>query len=209
MYRLPEQLRAAVTLRNRGGGDAMTETLSNWSDGELDREHAHQLPLQLKLDADLHGKWDCYHLIGDALRGVYGPDLSAKIRARLDAEPTVLAPRWRRITAKLHRHTLPAVVSAAAVVFVAFVGFVALRGVQQDVPPTAAIPKPYPEQVAVAAGEGADAYLLAHQRYSPSNEMQGIAPYVRTVAAMRRPPFNTSGVHPGAGLTAKPCLCTE
>lgn len=160
----------------------MTEELSVWMDGELQSTHSRHLPPQLKRDTDLRAKWDCYHLIGDALRGIWGPDLCAKVGDRLDAEPTALAPHWRRIAAKLHRHTLPAVVSAATVAIVAFVGFVALHGVQQDMPPIAAIQKSEPEQVAVAAGEGADAYLLAHQRYSPSTTMQGVAMYIRTVA---------------------------
>jgi predicted HicB family RNase H-like nuclease len=49
------------------------------------------------LQAGLRGSLDCYHLIGDALRGVQGADLCARIRARLDAEPTVLAPRRRSV----------------------------------------------------------------------------------------------------------------
>jgi sigma-E factor negative regulatory protein RseA len=41
------------------------------------------------------------------------------------------------------------------------------------------------QQVAAPAGNGANDYLLAHQRYSPSSAMQGVAPYVRTVAERR------------------------
>jgi hypothetical protein len=73
------------------------------------------------------------------------------------------------------------------VVFVAFGGWVALHGVQQDMPPIAAIPKPNIKQVAAPAGEGAKNYLLAHQRYSPSTAMQGVAMYVRTMAEARPP----------------------
>jgi len=61
-------------------------------DGELEVEHARELPSLLKRNAGLRGIWDCYHLIGDALRGVQGPDLRARICARLDSEPTALAP---------------------------------------------------------------------------------------------------------------------
>lgn len=202
----------------------MTEKLSAWMDGELEDERAHQLPSQLKRNADLRVNWDCYHLIGDVLRGVPGPDLCAKICARLDAEPTVLAPRWRDLAEKMRRHALPAVARAAAVVFVAFVGWVALYSVQQDLPPIAAIPAPEVKQVAVAAGEGAKDYLLAHQRYSPSNAMQGVAMYVRTMAEVRSAdfrsssqlhprlsPFSTPRLRPGAGLAATICLslCSE
>ena len=75
----------------------MNEKLSAWMDGELESEHAHQLSSQLKRDADLRCKWNCYYLIRDAMRSVWGPDLSAKICARLDAEPTVLAPQRPRL----------------------------------------------------------------------------------------------------------------
>jgi len=159
----------------------MNEKLSAWMDGELERGDALQLPPQLKRNADLRGNWDCYHLIGDALRGMQGPDLCARICAQLDAEPTVLAPRRRSAAEKARWIALSAAASVAAV---AFVGWMALPGLQQDTLQVAA--KTEVKQVAVPAGEGAKDYLLAHQRYSPSNAMQGVAPYVRTVAEERR-----------------------
>lgn len=160
----------------------MKENLSAWMDGELGDQQARQLPQQLKRDAELRGDWDCYHLIGDALRGVQGPDLCAKIGARLDAEPTVLAPQRRSTAEKLRWFALSVAASIAAV---AFVGWMALSGVQQDSVQIAATPAAVVKQVAVPAGEVANDYLLAHQRYSPSNAMQGVAPYVRTVAEER------------------------
>ena len=168
----------------------MKETLSAWMDSELSGEQAGPLLPQLKRDAELRRNWDCYHLIGDALRGVHGPDLCAGIRARLDAEPTVLAPKRRRKPEKLHWAALSAAASVAAVIFV---GWMAFPGTQQDnlqlaaVPVTVPVTVPAPEvqQVAAPAGEAAKDYLLAHQRYSASNAMQGVAPYVRTVAEQR------------------------
>ena len=159
----------------------MKETLSAWIDDELSGPQADALPVQLKGNAQLRKDWDCYHLIGDALRGVQGPDLSARIRARLDAEPTVLAPR-RRKPEKLRWAALSMAASVAAV---AFVGWMALPGLQQDSLPVAAVPAREIRLVAAPAGEGAKDYLLAHQRYSPSSAMQGVAPYVRTVAEHR------------------------
>jgi sigma-E factor negative regulatory protein RseA len=76
--------------------------------------------------------------------------------------------------------------AAASVAAVAFVGWMAMPGMQQNALQVAA--KVDVKQVAVPAGEGAKDYLLAHQRYSPSNAMQGVAPYVRTVAEERRAP---------------------
>lgn len=159
----------------------MNEKLSAWMDGELEADYASQLPVQLKRDTGLRGNWDCYHLVGDALRGVQGPDLCAKIRAQLDAEPTVLAPQRRSTAEKARRIVLSAAASVAAV---AFVGWMAVPSLQPDTVQVAA--KTEVKQVAVPAGEGAKDYLLAHQRYSPSNAMQGVAPYVRTVAEERR-----------------------
>ena len=160
----------------------MKENLSAWMDGELGDQQARQLPQQLKRDAELRGDWNCYHLIGDALRGVQGPDLCARICARLDAEPTVLAPQHRSTPEKLRWIALSAAASIAAV---AFVGWMALSGVQQDSVQVAAMPAAEVKQAAVPAGEVANDYLLAHQRYSPSNAMQGVAPYVRTVSEER------------------------
>jgi sigma-E factor negative regulatory protein RseA len=63
-------------------------------DGELSDEQAHPLLPHLRRDAGLRSDWDYYHLIRDTLRGMQGPDLCARICARLDAEPTVLAPQF-------------------------------------------------------------------------------------------------------------------
>ncbi|MGP1676364.1 MAG: sigma-E factor negative regulatory protein [Burkholderiales bacterium] len=163
----------------------MKETLSAWMDSELNEQQASALLPQLKRDEQLRRNWDCYHLIGDALRGVEGADLCAGIRARLDAEPTVLAPQRRSKPEKLRWAALSAAASVAAV---AFVGWMALPGTQQDSLQLAAVPAPKVQQVAVPAGEGAKNYLFAHQRYSPSSAMQGVAPYVRTVAERRSSP---------------------
>jgi sigma-E factor negative regulatory protein RseA len=160
----------------------MKETLSAWMDDELNGRQADALPAQIKLDPELRQNWDCYHVIGDALRGIQGPDLSARIRARLDAEPTVLAPRRRVNPEKLRWAALSMAASVAAV---AFVGWMALPGTQQDGLRMASAPVREVRQVVAPAGEGANDYLLAHQRYSPSSAMQGVAPYVRTVADRR------------------------
>lgn len=160
----------------------MREKLSAWMDGELVEHETRPFAQELKRDLALRGDWDCYHLIGDALRGVQGPDLCAKIRARLEIEPTVFAPQRRRAAQKLGWFALSAAASVAAV---AFVGWMAISGVQQDAVQIAAVPAPEIKQVVVPAGGAANDYLLAHQRYSPSNAMQGVAPYVRTVSEER------------------------
>ena len=59
----------------------MSESLSAWIDGELNAARARQLLAQIKRDAGLREKWHCYHLIGDALRGVQGliPDAASGV----------------------------------------------------------------------------------------------------------------------------------
>jgi len=160
----------------------MKETLSAWMDNELSDQQSASLPPQLARAPELRRDWDCYHLIGDALRGVHGADLCAGIRARLDAEPTVLAPQRRSKPEKLPWTVLSIAASVAAV---AFVGWMALPATQPEPVQVAAVPAAEVRQVALPAGEGANDYLLAHQRYSPSNAMQGVASYVRTVSEER------------------------
>ena len=160
----------------------MNETMSAWVDSELDGQQVDPLLPQLKRDPELRRNWDCYHLIGDALRGVHGPDLCARIRDRLDAEPTVFAPQRRSKTEKLRWAALSLAASVAAA---AFVGWMALSGTQPGPVQVATVAAPAVAEVAMPAGDVINDYLLAHQRYSPSNAMQGVAPYVLTVADER------------------------
>jgi sigma-E factor negative regulatory protein RseA len=131
----------------------------------------------LKDDPELRATWDVYHLIGDALRGHTAPDIAARVRQRLEAEPTILAPR---ASAPSRRRTAWQALSlAASVAAVALVGWMALPLVQgpgEPAQPVAQVVEPVP----VARGVGD--YLLAHQRFSPAVAIGGIAPYIRSVA---------------------------
>ena len=162
----------------------MKESLSAWMDDELNPEQSAAMLGQLKHDAGLRGNWDCYHLIGDSMRGIHGPDLCAALRARIASEPTVLAPKRR---GKLENLRGAALSLAAGVAAVSFVGWIALSGSPSEIVQIATISATPAIQpvVAVQAGDAVNDYLLAHQRYSPSNAMQGVAPYVRTVAEER------------------------
>jgi negative regulator of sigma E activity len=144
----------------------MTENLSAWMDSELSSSQTSELLLQVRHDAEF-------------------PDLCARIFAQLDAEPTVLAPQRRSKAERLHWRPLQVAASIGALVFAGGT-WMTLLGLQQDSSQIAANPAPEVKQVAVPAGEGAKDYLLAHQRYSPSNAMQGLAIYVRTMAEVRR-----------------------
>jgi sigma-E factor negative regulatory protein RseA len=156
----------------------MNERLSAWMDGELEFEQARQLLSQLNRDFIIRENWTCYHLIGDTMRGVRGPDLGACICARLAAEPTVLAPpQSRNMTEKLTWFASSVSAKVAAVAFVAFVGGMALQSLQQNVPQIATVPAIEGNQTTVLADERARNHLLDHLHYSSSKAMQGMAMY--------------------------------
>jgi sigma-E factor negative regulatory protein RseA len=168
----------------------MKQNLSAMLDGELDSDAAGRVCGQLREDLELRETWETYALIGDALRGTAATGISrATFAARLEGEPTVLAPRASaaaRPAARVARYALSAAAGLAAVGFVGWMALPALQGPGTEV---AKAPVPQPQEVAVAAvpapvpaAQGVSDYLLAHQRFSPAFAMQGVAPYVRTVS---------------------------
>jgi sigma-E factor negative regulatory protein RseA len=171
----------------------MNENLSAMLDGELDSDAASRMCGRLRDDPELRQAWETYALIGDALRGTPAAGFSRDaFSARLASEPTVLVPRTAvatRPAARVARYALSAAAGLAAVGFVGWMAFPALQGPGSEVAKAPATP---PQEVAVAAAPAAPAavpaaqgvsdYLLAHQRFSPAFAMQGVAPYVRTVA---------------------------
>lgn len=152
----------------------MREDISALADGELGEDEALRLLASLRNDPDLRSDWDSCHLIGDALRGHLSRPVASSVARRLAAEPTVLAPRARAVEPERH-YTRWVMSAAASLAAVAFVGWVAVTTFQGDTEPQFAQAPQVPESA------GVQGYLLAHQRYSPSSAMQGVAPYVRLV----------------------------
>lgn len=158
----------------------MGEEISRLMDGELDDGCVENACAQLK-QPDGMATWVCYHVIGDSLRGTSDitPGFSRRFAARLAAEPTVLAPR-----AHAARPQTYAWAAAAGVAAVALVGWVAFGTLQTEpaamakageaatIRPTQVFPRSVPAD-----------YLLAHQEYSPTAQIQGVGPYLRSVAA--------------------------
>jgi sigma-E factor negative regulatory protein RseA len=180
----------------------MKQALSALIDGDLHSDDVQVHLDRLKNDAELRRAWDTYHLIGDALRGDIGPSLCGRVAARLHAEPTVLAPQRRAgVPQRSAWYFLSAAAGVAAVALVVWTAFPGLR----PVPQLASNPAATVE----AANPGADAvtavvvgapvtetsprlsatevqdYLFAHQAYSRSSTLQGVAPYARTVSDER------------------------
>ena len=153
---------------------SMNEKVSALIDGELPDADAARVLEWMGEDPEHCRQWDTCHLIGDALRGHLSPQVATKVSRRLAAEPTTLSPR-RRKSLVPRGNALRVMQAAASVAAIALVAWMALPilqgGMQSEI---AQAPAPAASEV--------QNYLLAHQRYSPSNAMQGVAPYVRLVA---------------------------
>lgn len=177
----------------------MKDEISALMDGELDPEVAAHVIAQLKKADELRSEWVVYHLISDALGQTEAmpADITRRVRTRLAAEPTVLAPRPPII-----KHKARVFAAAASVAAVAMIGLMNLQTTNRpaenlaDNKPTptttnTAALQTAPAAISVSASLPAPAqindYLLAHRQFSPS-AMHGTAPYVHTVAESRENP---------------------
>jgi negative regulator of sigma E activity len=157
----------------------MKEQISALMDGELDERSAGEALERLRRDAQAGESWRVYHLISDAMRDtrLLSAGFAARVAERLAAEPTVLAPAGAA-TRPAPRFALAAAASLAAVALVGWVAFAPQPETVQPIAKTAPASVP----VSVPLPSAANDYLLAHQGFSPRVSLQGMAPYVRTVA---------------------------
>jgi len=161
----------------------MREQISRLMDGDLEDAEADAVFRALKNTEGLES-WTCYHIIGDALRRNGAPiaGFAGRFAARLDAEPTVLAPK--AAFSSPHASRLPlAWAVAATIAAVVVVGSVAVSTLD-------------PQPMAIAKAREANAvrtaqsrvqplspdYLIAHQEYSPTTQIQGVGQYLRAGA---------------------------
>lgn len=163
----------------------MKHDISALMDGELDRETAAAAISRLKQEEELRGAWFDYHLIGDVMRqtGVVSAEFGERIKEKLALEPIILAPR----RPLLQKAKIVALSIAASLAAVAMVAWVVLQNntdkakdnlaatQQSNAAALASLPR-YP------LNSNVNEYLLAHQEFSPSTTIQGVAPYVRTVS---------------------------
>ncbi len=158
----------------------MKQEISALMDGELFEDEAEDLFDRIKRDSDAHKDWAIYHLIGDVLRQPehIHCDLSAKVRERMQDEPAVLAPRGRAVRQKMRAVALSAAASLAAVGVVAWMSL----QISPEAPPQLAMQKPALNPVSAQIQPKSNDYLMAHQEFSPSIEMNGGASYIRTVS---------------------------
>lgn len=75
----------------------MIKSGQEWVSAAVDGEVDIQTIAELAADKTSHGKWQNYHMIGDAMRSelpkAFDLDLSAKIAAAIELEPAILAPQ--------------------------------------------------------------------------------------------------------------------
>ena len=170
------------------------DKISALMDGELDERQAQHELGRLRQNGELQHTWNTFHLIGDALRGerMLLTDVGASLSRRLADEPTVLAPQRDRS----RRATTYVLSVAASVAAIALVGWVALAPHQLQrpadiaqaqpglvVPVVVPVPAPVATPVASVPYDGSrNEYILAHQGFSPSTAIQGVAPYIRGVS---------------------------
>jgi sigma-E factor negative regulatory protein RseA len=159
----------------------MKENISQLMDGELDRNETDAALRALRGDAQALEAWRTYQVISDAMRDtpLLSQGFSARLAARLAAEPTVLGPARRLPVPRL------ALAAAASIAAVALVGWLAIAPQREASAPQVAQASADVRQPVVkvtALPRAANDYLLAHQGFSPRVYLQGMAPYVRTVS---------------------------
>ncbi|HYL88609.1 MAG TPA: sigma-E factor negative regulatory protein [Burkholderiales bacterium] len=161
----------------------MKEKISALMDGELEGRAADEAIDALRSEGEALETWRLYHLLSDGMRDtrVLSAGFTSRFSARLAQEPTVLAPSRLPGRTPAQRFAFAAAASVAAVGLVSWLAF----GPQRETPPaiakaetSAPITAPRTVQLTNAAND----YLLAHQGFSPGVSLQGMVPYVRTVA---------------------------
>jgi sigma-E factor negative regulatory protein RseA len=161
----------------------MKEQVSALMDGELDEREAERAFQVLKADTEASETWRTYHLISDAMRDrrlLLSAGFTAGMSARLQTEPTILAPAVLG-GGPVRRFALAAAASVAAVALVGWLAFAPQPQAPATPPLAQARPAPATTPI-VPLPSAANDYLLAHQGFSPRVSLQGMAPYVRTVA---------------------------
>lgn len=190
--------------------DMTGEQISALADGELPEQHIDKVLAALR-QPEARADWDLYHQIGDAMRSddmavAMSPDFAARMAARLDAEPTIIAPvepraddaaRKAPSRGEARRWAVPSMVAAAAMASAAFLAtpqlMVAMKGGDTSAPQQAiASADAQADVVSVSAPEGVvlrdpriDDYLMAHQRISPP--VHGTAQFARSAAFASEP----------------------
>lgn len=158
----------------------MKQEISVLMDSELFEDESESLLDRIDRGSGAHKDWEVYHLIGDVLRQPdhIHCDLSAKVRERMQDEPTVLAPRGHAVKQKIRTVALSAAASLAAVGVVAWMS----QQISRETVPQMAMQQNALRPVNAQIRPRSNDYLIAHQEFSPSTDMNGGASYIRMVS---------------------------
>lgn len=166
------------------------EQISALMDSELSPQDSNQALRRLEDTPEAKETWDTYHLIGDLMRGQdTAVNVTGRVSAALQTEPTVLAPRRVGKPGKALTFALSAAASFSAIAVVGWMAFSTGTAVNSPaelakaISTTPAVQTAEPQLVSAPSGDQMNEYLLAHQGVSPSSGLQGVAPYIRTISA--------------------------
>jgi len=172
------------------------EHISAMMDNELDDTQMAGQVARLREHPELREGWDTFHLIGDVIRGerLLNTMICPAVSEKLAFEPTVLSP-WRTSPKRMRTFAFSAAASMAAIALVGWLAFFdnPLSPSQQVAkapakPPSSVSSVSSPQLSSVPSDGTMNEYLIAHQEYSPSTAIQGLAPYIRTVSSARPAP---------------------
>jgi sigma-E factor negative regulatory protein RseA len=147
---------------------------------------------RLRTEPGLRESWDTFHVIGDALRGErpLSDAFAQRVIEKLESEPIVIAPQRNAGKRTRTTYVLSAAASLSAIAVVGWLAFFnnplvpqtqIATAPQKAAATVAAVPSP--QMTNVPSDGTMNEYLIAHQEYSPSTAIQGLAPYIRTVSS--------------------------
>lgn len=186
-------------------GKINREHISALADGELEAVQINRTLHALR-DPSQHATWDVYHQIGDAIRSMeiavpVRADFSARMAARLEAEPTLLAPQpaggFGLIRRLSHASGTWAAVAAAALAFVLAPHMMPTRHVEQFAHAPSTLVTAQPAAMLAKANEAGklqvpaqraaeiEEYILVHQNSHPS--LYGSAQFARPASLNDEP----------------------
>jgi len=170
----------------------MKTRISALMDGELESHEIDSTFEALKNDPRLQSQWSEFHWVGAVLRGEIDnhTDLTARVLAAVENEPTVLVPRIPSRSASWRQ---PLMALAASLAGVAVVGWVGLGDSGTTLLPQVVLVSrsnslnAVPAAIKEATMTGAEsshlqAYVVAHQAHGSAHVFGGGTHYVRTVA---------------------------
>jgi sigma-E factor negative regulatory protein RseA len=172
----------------------MKEDISALMDGELSEDDAGRVFDRLKTDPTTRKNWAAYHLIGDVLRQPehIHSDLSARVRDRLQDEPYLFVPRRREAKQRMRTIALSAAASLSAIGVVVGMSLQISPEVAPQLAMKTPLARPADAQLQPKSGD----YLMAHQEFSPSPDINGGTYYIRTVSY--GPPQTSNNISPAS-----------